>query len=365
MEEVNLIVIGAGAIGLSIAYQLSGRFPELLVIEKEETFGRHTSSRNSEVIHSGIYYPNRSLKAELSVRGNHLLYSFLSTHKINHRKCGKIIVAVNKSEENALLKLKQNGERNQVSGMKILSSQQCKELEPQIKAVSGLYVHSTGILDSHQFMQSLERLIERRGSIIAYKLEVSKINYTDKGFDLYFTNGEHIRTRILINCAGIYADKVAQMAGINLFKNKLKLHLGKGQYYKSTRIKNIRHLIYPLPDPTGHFLGIHLTINLADEIRFGPNLFYTDNLDYHFDNSFKDEFQQAIQRYLPIDPRYLNPDDVGIRPKLQGPDDPVRDFYIREESNRGLPNFINLIGMESPGLTASLAIAEYVDRLIS
>lgn len=364
MGKLKVLIIGAGVVGLAIAQKLSQTTSDLVLVEKEGKFGQHTSSRNSEIIHSGIYYPQNSLKATLCIKGNQMLYDFLKKYKINYQECGKIVAAVNSDEMNALLKLKKNGEKNQVRGLSILSEDECKKLEPQIIAQQGLWVPSTGILDTHQFLKTLEILTEQNRGIIVYNTKVTDIKKSPTGYQVFFDNQESIETEIIINSGGLFADKIAQMVGINIQKYKLKLYWAKGEYYKTTKIKDINHLIFPLPDPAGKFLGIHLTYNLAGEIRFGPNIFYTSTLDYSFDESYKGEFIRAIKRYLDITPLNLSPDETGIRPKLQGPNDSVRDFYIEEESKKGYSKFINLIGIESPGITASLAIADYVGDLI-
>ena len=365
MEKVNILIVGAGVIGLSIARALSEEFEDVVVIEKEESFGRHTSSRNSEVIHSGIYYPQNTLKAKLCVRGIELIYDFCEKNGVPFQNCGKLIVASNEEELTELYKLKENGEKNNVKGLEIIDEIECRELEPQIRVIKALKVNSTGIFDTHKFMQKLEKEAESNDAFIVYDMEVISIKKNENKYIVNFTNGEIFEVNTLINSAGLFSDKIAEMVGIDMQNANLQLHWCKGEYYKTTKVKDIKRLIYPLPDPKGISLGIHLTINLNEEARFGPNAYYVNELNYSMDETHKDAFYDSIIKYIKIDKEHLSLDDCGIRPKLQGPDDDFRDFYIKEESEKGFPNFINLIGIDSPGLTCSLAIAEEVKRILN
>ncbi len=365
MEKVNILIVGAGVIGLSIARALSEEFEDVVVVEKEESFGRHTSSRNSEVIHSGIYYPQNTLKAKLCVRGIELIYDFCEKNGVPFQNCGKLIVASNEEELTELYKLKENGEKNNVKGLEIIDEIECRELEPQIRVIKALKVNSTGIFDTHKFMQKLEKEAESNDAFIVYDMEVISIKKNENKYIVNFTNGEIFEVNTLINSAGLFSDKIAEMVGIDMQNANLQLHWCKGEYYKTTKVKDIKRLIYPLPDPKGISLGIHLTINLNEEARFGPNAYYVNELNYSMDETHKDAFYDSIIKYIKIDKEHLSLDDCGIRPKLQGPDDDFRDFYIKEESEKGFPNFINLIGIDSPGLTCSLAIAEEVKRILN
>ncbi|MDP8200643.1 MAG: NAD(P)/FAD-dependent oxidoreductase [Candidatus Tenebribacter burtonii] len=364
MEQVNILIIGAGIIGLAVAKNLSKEFEDVVLVEAEETFGRHTSSRNSEVIHSGIYYPKGSLKARLCVNGNQALYQYAKENNIPFRNCGKLIVANNKDELSILKEIKNNGEKNRVPNLQIINEVECKKLEPQIIAKYALKVPSTGIIDTHKLMQKLENEAEDNGAFIIYNMKVISIDALDEGYIVNFANGEVFETNIIVNCAGLHSDKIAEMVGIKTKRENLQLHWCKGEYYKSSKIKDIDHLIYPLPDPDGIFLGIHLTINLHGEIRFGPNAYYVDKLNYEMNESYKPEFLKAIKNYMKIDEENFHFDDCGIRAKLQEDGGDFRDFYIKEESEKGFPNFINCIGIESPGLTCCLTIAEEVKKLI-
>ncbi|MDY0150876.1 MAG: NAD(P)/FAD-dependent oxidoreductase [Candidatus Cloacimonas sp.] len=364
MESVRTLVIGAGAIGLAIAYELSKQDSDLVVVEKESSFGKHTSSRNSEVIHAGHYYSPGSLKASLCVDGNKLLYSYLQENSLPHKNTGKIIVSTSPAEETVLQKYLELGTKNRCEGFRLISKDEVTELEPLAKCTSGLYIPSTGIFDTHQYMQSLASKIEEQDAFIVYGMEVETIRRENNKYIVQFLDGEIFQCEYLINSAGLWADQIAIIAGMDTKALNIEQHWCKGEYYKTTKIKGINHLVYPVADPKGVFLGIHLTINLAGEVRFGPNAFYLDKVDYHFEEGFFEEFYTSINRYIDVNRDDLMPDDTGIRPKLQGHAEGFRDFYIKEETANGLPGFINLIGMESPGLTASLAIAKYVASLL-
>jgi L-2-hydroxyglutarate oxidase LhgO len=364
MEKIRTVIIGAGAIGLAIANELSKEDPNLVVVEKENSFGLHTSSRNSEVIHTGHYYPPGSLKAKLCVEGNQLLYKYLEEHSIPHRKTGKIIVANDEEEIRVLGQYKYWGEHNGCTGIRMLEKNEVKNLEPTVSCIKALFIPTTGIFDTHQYMKSLSTSIEENDAFIVYGMEVVSIQKENGHYQLGFANGEYYQCDYVINSAGLWSDQIAELAGMDIENLGLKQHWCKGEYYKTTKLKGIRHLVYPIADPKGIFLGIHLTLNLAGEVRFGPNAFYVNSIDYKFQEEYFEEFYKAVNRYIEIERDNLIPDDTGIRPKLQGPNDGFKDFYIQEETKNGFPSFVNLIGMESPGLTASPAIAKYVKNLL-
>jgi len=365
MEKVRTVIIGAGAIGLAIANELSMQNPDLVVVEKEKSFGMHTSSRNSEVIHTGHYYHPGSLKAKLCVGGNQLLYKYLEEKSIPHKNTGKIIVANDDEEIKVLEQYKNWGEHNGCTGIRMLDKNEVKDLEPTVSCKKAIFIPTTGILDTHRYMKSLVASIEDNDAFIVYGMEVVSIRKENEHYILGFTNGDTFQCNYVINSAGLWSDQIAAMAGMDIVNLGLKQYWCKGEYYKTTKIKGIQHLVYPIADPKGIFLGIHLTINLAGDVRFGPNAFYVDSIDYKFQEEYFEEFFRAVNRYIEIDKDNLIPDDTGIRPKLQGPNNEFRDFYIQEETKNGLPGFVNLIGIESPGLTASPAIAKYVKNLLS
>lgn len=364
MDQTEIIIIGAGIIGLAILERLSKTHKDILLVEQETTFGQHTSSRNSEVIHSGIYYKPGSLKAKLCISGQKKLYQFLKDEKLTYSNCQKIIIASNEDEIPSLHKLYQNGLQNNVKGLKLINQKEIAQLEPQIKAVQGIWVPTTCICDVHQLMKRLLFKAQQNGAIVAFSTKVRGITKKKDHYHLTFSDGYKIQAKTVINAAGLFSDKVAQMAGFDIAKLSYKLNLCKGEYYKSSKIKGIKHLIYPIPDPKGLFLGIHTRLHLDGSISFGPNAYYVDEINYNMDNTYQKEFFKAISKYLTINKEDLTPDYTGIRPKLQGLNQPEKDFLIRNESDLGYPNFINLIGIESPGLTASLAIAKYVQTIL-
>lgn len=367
MDKVDITVIGAGVVGLAVAARLSTRHPSLLVVEKNDSFGRETSSRNSEVVHSGLYYPPGSLKAKFCVRGNPLIYDYLKNKGVKHSRLGKLVVAVNEDENNSLIRLKANGEMNGVEGLKLITASELNALEPEVKGVAALLVPSTGILDSHSLMQSLAADIKAAGACVSYNSEVSSIaKAPGGGFTVKLKDdGYEFETACLINCAGLWSDAVAALCGIDINSQSYKLHFCKGDYFRTSKRLNIKRLVYPVPEADIRGLGIHLTPDLAGGLRFGPDTEYVDALTYTVDEKKKEGFAQSIQYYLPsIQAEELFPDTSGIRPKLQGPNDKFRDFIVAEESSKGFKGLVNLIGIESPGLTSSLAIAEYVEGLI-
>ncbi len=364
MEEVEVLIIGAGIVGLSIAERLSKKYDFVIVAEKEDSFGRHTSSRNSEVIHSGLYYPKDSLKAKLCVQGNQMLYDFLEAQEIAHDRCGKLVIATREEELPILDELFEKGTKNGVKGLEIISSKKAKEMEPLFKTVGALWVPSTGIMDTHSVMKKLEFMTEENGAMISYNTEVIDVEKTDDGYVVIFSDGFKVKSPIVINSAGLWADKVAQLVGLDPEEHNYEIQLCKGEYYKTTRYKNIKHLVYPVPDPTGVSLGIHIRINLNGELSFGPNAYYVDELDYSMDETYHKQFHESVSEYLEIGYDEIWQDDAGIRPKLQKPGEKFRDFVIINEKDKGFPNFINLVGIESPGLTSCLAIAEYVENII-
>ena len=359
--EFDAIVIGAGIVGLAIAHKLSSEYGNILLIEKESTFGRHVSSRNSEVIHSGIYYPPDSLKAKLCIMGNQLLYDFAKKYEINFNNCGKIIVGSNPDELEQLEALMQNGMDNHVEGLEMISGKEVSQREPIIRAAGGLSVPSTGIIDSHGLMHKLEYFITSSESVIVYNTEVTDLTQEDDNYYLSFRNLDYqAKSKIVINSAGLWCDKVSAMMGID----KYKLHLCKGEYYKTSMYRNKLHsLIYPLP--TNISLGTHIILHLDGTIGFGPNAYYVDEVDYSMDDSNKNTFLTHINKYIDLPEEALTEDFSGIRPKIQAPGKPSQDFIIINEKDMGYNNFINLIGIESPGLTSSLAIAEYVLDIIN
>jgi len=369
MERLDVVVVGAGVVGLCVAEELSKILTNILVIERHTTFGQETSSRNSEVIHAGIYYPKDSLKAKTCVEGRALLYEFCLKNKIPHKRLGKLIVANEIAEIRKLEELFKCGLANGVSDLELIDEDKIRELEPNIRAKRAIYSPSTGIIDTHAFMKTLSWLIKENHGLIAYNTELIRINPQKSGFEITVRDekGEEFVffTRILINSAGLNSDKIAILAGLD--KPEYKIKYCKGTYFRLSPSKSrlISHLIYPVPQPQRGGLGIHATLDLAGSVRLGPDDEYVEKIDYEVDPNKAKDFYKSAKEILPfIDLEDLTADMAGIRPKLQGPNEDFRDFIIKDEKDQDLFGLINLIGIESPGLTASLSIARLVKDLV-
>ncbi len=368
--KADITIIGAGVVGLAIAAQVASQDTEVYVLEKNETFGLETSSWHSGVIHSGIYYPEGSLKAKTCVAGNRMLYDLCERYDIGYSRLGKLIVASSDEEIGELNTLLERGRRNRAEGLRLLSKREIKELEPNIEGIAAILSPSTGIIDSHALMQCFIAIATESGAQIAYQTKVVGIEKATDGYRISVedrTGRASFTTRLLINCSGLHCDKVAELAGIDTVKAGYELHYCKGEYFSlgSSKSKLVKRLIYPVPPPKITGVGIHLTLDLDGRMRLGPDIQYVDSIDYTVDNQHKQLFYDSARKFLPsIEYEDLEPEMAGIRPKLQKPNEDIRDFIIRDESDKGLPGFINLIGIESPGLTASPAIAEYVRNLV-
>jgi L-2-hydroxyglutarate oxidase LhgO len=372
MHRADITVIGAGVVGLAIAAEIANEKREVFVVERNETFGQETSSRNSQVVHAGIYYPEGTLKAKTCVAGNTIIYELCNKHGIGHRRLGKIIVAVDDGEMEQLQVLLNRGERNGVDGLKMLDRQQVKRVEPNVRAAAALFSPSSGIVDSHAMMRYFLGKATDNGAKVVYKTKVVGIEKgSNHGYKVFVedqSGGFSFITRVLINCAGLSSERVAELAGIATIEAGYKLYYCKGEYFKLARGKSklVRRLVYPPPKQRGAGLGIHVTPSLDGSILLGPNARYIDVVDYSVDNQQKEPFCDSVREFLPfIQYEDLEPEMAGIRPTLQGPQDEFRDFIIRDEYDKGLPGFINLIGIESPGLTASPAIAKYVADIVN
>ena len=365
MDQVDIVIIGAGIVGLAVAEKLSRQYDDILILEKEASFGRHGSSRNSEVIHSGIYYPADSRKAALCLKGSRMMYQYLEERNIGFRRLGKLVVATSESELGRLEKLLEKGVENSVEGLEIISRDKVRRMEPLVNCRHALWVPSTGILDTHGLMKRLLAEAESRGALAAFNSEVSEIHPVKGGYILCIKGQDfNVKTRIVVNCAGLWSDRIAALAGINPGEAEYGIHWNKGEYYKTSRYRDMPYLIYPLPHPRGETLGIHTVVNLNGELSFGPASYYVNSLDYAVGEENKPHFLESIRTYMDIGEDEIWPSMAGIRAKLQAPGGPERDFIIVNEKARGLPNLINLIGLDSPGLTSCLAIAEYVETLI-
>ncbi|MBI4845016.1 MAG: NAD(P)/FAD-dependent oxidoreductase [Candidatus Omnitrophica bacterium] len=369
MEKVEITIIGAGAVGLAIACGLSKKYRNIVVAERHESFGQETSSRNSEVVHAGIYYPKDSLKARLCVEGKELLYRYCAEHNIAYKRIGKLIVACDDFEVQGLEKLFKHGLRNLVTDMILLSSKEIKRKEPHINAKRAVYSPSTGIFDSHGLMKNLAHESESRGVQIAYSTEVVAIEKQQSDYKITVKDSRGddfcFLSRIVINSAGLNADKVARLAGI---ENKAyEIKYCKGNYFRvhNNKARFLNHLIYPVPGHDGLSLGIHTVLDLSGGLRLGPDVEYIDKIDYNVNDSKKKLFHENARRFLSfIELEDLSPDMAGIRAKLQGPLDGFRDFIIKEETEKGFSGFINLIGIDSPGLTCCFSLAQETEKLV-
>lgn len=364
MTDIDITIIGAGVVGLATAKELSEKYKNIVVVERRSSFGQETSSRNSEVIHSGIHYPPGSLKANLCVEGNRMLYDICDKNDIGYEKLGKLTVATDEEEIGILEALKQRGEENGVDGLVFYESTDIKKIEPYVNAKLAIYSPTSGIIDSHGLMRYFADAAKSKGALIVYNSEITDINKENFGFKFKVKNSDgttqEFTTKILINSAGLCSDKIAEMAGIDIDEVGYRFRLCKGDYFSWNK-SFLHHLIYPIPEKFS--IGIHVGLDLNHGIKFGPNAYFVDEIDYHVESE-KEEFYDSIRKYLPIiDLNDLSPAMSGIRPKLQTQNEDFRDFVICHESEKGLTGLINLIGIESPGLTASPALAKYVSEM--
>jgi L-2-hydroxyglutarate oxidase LhgO len=373
MEKADITVVGAGIIGLAISAAVTKENRAVYVLEKNMSFGQETSSRNSEVIHAGIYYPQGSLKAKTCVAGNRKIYEICQRNGIAFKRLGKLIVASKASELKRLEQLLARGQKNGVLGLEIIDQGRIKSLEPYIKAEAAIYSPHTGIVDSHALMQFFFHRAKSQGAEFVFQTEVKRITRQKGGYEVEVrdADGENFSffSRLLINCAGFNSDLIAELAGIDIQKARYNLKLCKGAYFRVGPEKSrlVKHLIYPEPDQEEISLGIHATPDLGEGLRLGPDAQYIprETMDYNIDNFKKEDFCQAVKDFLPfIEIGDLTADTAGIRAKLQGSEDHFRDFVIADETKLGFPGLIDLIGIDSPGLTASPEIARSVQQIV-
>jgi len=369
MEKTDIAIIGAGAIGLAASCLLSDLKKSIIVVEKNPSFGQETSSRNSEVIHAGIYYPKSSLKAKTCIKGRKLLYDFCSKHNIACKKLGKLIVASGADQIAKLNAIFKNALDLGVKGVRFLDKKEIKKMEPQINTESALFSPETGIFDTHGLMQFFYASSKEKNVDFAFSVEAKAIKKEGPFYKITVQDvqGEpfSFQAKVVINSAGLWADKVAEFVGMNPDKYSYKIHYSRGQYFRisAPRKFSVTHLIYPPPSETD--LGIHVTPDLGGGLRLGPDARYIDNIDYTFHEEEKGAFLDSVREFLPaLKPDDIIPDTAGVRPKLQGAGEAFRDFVIQDEREKGFPGFINLIGIESPGLTSALAIAEMVRDIV-
>ena len=376
IDHFDVAIIGAGVVGLALAQRLSeDKFManrRIVLLDQESSFGQHISSRNSEVIHAGIYYPSGTQKARLCVRGKELLYEHCQRYSVPHRRLGKLIVA-GPGETGELERLENQGISNGVTDLVMLDRQALISRESAVAGAAALFSPSSGIVDAHDYMLSLLHLAEINGVLFAPRTQVLAIDSETDCFAVATRIGTgddqdsyRFRCTVLINCAGLEATSLGRKIGGINEATLPRLYLCKGDYFSYQRSNPFKHLIYPVPEANTVGLGIHATLDMAGRLRFGPDTQYLDsidldNIDYQVDPGKAEAFSGAIRRYFPaLDANHLSPDYAGIRPKLAGPGQAPADFLIQRTDQHGIPGLVQLFGIESPGLTASLAIAEEV-----
>lgn len=370
MPDFEYTIIGAGVVGLAIAARLSETSRHVVVLEKNDKYGLETSSRNSEVVHAGIYYAPGSLRALLCVEGRELLYEICGTYGLSHARCTKIITATNELELEKLEAITNNGRANGVE-LRMLDARETHQLEPNIRTVSSLYSPQTGILSAHELMDFFHHRAVDQGVTVQLRCIVKAIARKQSGYEITVREEDAdstFTTEKVINAAGLHADKVAALAGIDIDKAGYRLAYAKGSYFAVVPAKAnlVSRLVYPVPSNEG--LGVHALRDLGGRLKFGPDVEYVEegNFDYRVDEMKLHAFAESIRRILPqINDEDLTPDMSGIRPKLQRKGELPKDFIICHEKERGLEGFVNLIGIDSPGLTASPAIARHVQRLLN
>lgn len=361
MERVECVVVGAGVVGLAVARALALAGREVVVLEKADAVGTETSSRNSEVVHAGIYYPAGSLMARLCVEGRRRLYAYCEARGVPHRRCGKLIVATNAEEAGRLETIRLRAAENGVTDLKPLTAAEVRELEPELATAGALLSPSTGIVDSHAYMQALLADAEAAGAMLALLSPLETARVTAQGFELTVGGAEPtvLACDRLVNAAGLHAPALARRIEGMPEASIPPAHYAKGNYFTLARPAPFRRLVYPVPVPGG--LGTHLTLDLGGQARFGPDVEWVDTIDYRVDPARAASFYGAIRRYWPgLPDGALEPGYSGIRPKIVPQGAPAQDFVVQGPGDHGVAGLVNLFGIESPGLTASLAIAETV-----
>jgi len=366
--DAQVLVIGAGVVGLAIAAEIAAHERQVLVLECNDRTGAETSARNSEVVHAGIYYPPGSLKARLCLSGKQLLYDYCEANGVAVRRCGKLLVATSEAEIPRLEALRANAAQNGVTDLQWLSAEQVSVIEPQVSCVAGCLSPSTGVVDSHGLMQSLAGRLQASHGEVVLQTKVVGIRRDRSLFKVEFEScGESgsLSCEQLVIAAGHGAPALGRGIGYSGDYQSPRGYFALGHYYRADTSIRVSHLVYPMPD--GAWLGTHLTLDIDGGIKFGPDNQWIGGLDYEFDDSLerRQQFAREIQRYLPgIEAQQLRPDYTGIRPKIYTEGEPPPDFAIHGPRDHGLNNLVCLYGIESPGLTASLAIGEYVTGLL-
>ena len=361
MEQVDAVVVGAGVVGLAVARALAMAGVETIVVEAADMIGTGTSSRNSEVIHAGIYYPTGSLKARTCVAGKTMLYAYAEEKGVPYRRCGKLIVATSEAQNRTLEQIKAKAAANGVGDLTWLSPEDVRTLEPEVACTGALLSPSTGIIDSHSLMLAYQGDAEDHGAFLAFNAPFLRGRVADDGFVLEIGGDEPMTLKcgMLINAAGLFAPEItSKMDGLDRAFVP-KAHFAKGNYYTMMGARPFKHLVYPVPEEGG--LGVHVTIDLGGQVKFGPDVEWIDELNYDVDPRRADGFYDAIRSYYPgLKDGTIEPGYAGIRPKLSGKGEPAADFVVQGPADHGVPGLVNLLGIESPGLTASMAIAGQV-----
>jgi L-2-hydroxyglutarate oxidase LhgO len=364
LDRVDAVVVGAGLVGLALARALALDGREVVILEAEDAIGTHTSSRNSEVIHAGIYYPKGSLKARACVEGRERLYAYCAEHGVPHRRCGKLIVASDEAQMPELEGILSQAHANGVADVVRVAAAEARALEPELSCVAALHSPSTGIIDSHALMLAYLGDAQAAGAMLALKSPLQHGVVRAEGIELHVAGAEPILARAVVNSAGLRAPSIARtIQGYPEALAPRELY-AKGNYYSLARRAPFSRLVYPVPEPGG--LGVHVTLDLAGQARFGPDVEWVDSIDYGVDPGRAARFYSAIRRYWPgLPDGALEPGYAGIRPKISGPGEPAADFVVQGPREHGVPGLVNLFGIESPGLTASLALADDVAALLT
>ncbi|MCD2511840.1 NAD(P)/FAD-dependent oxidoreductase [Comamonas endophytica] len=363
-ESVDCVVIGAGVVGLAVARALALQGREVMVLEAADAIGTGTSSRNSEVIHAGIYYPEGSLKARLCVRGKQLLYAYCAERGVPFQRCGKLIVATSEAQRSTLEAIRAKALANGVDDLALLDAAQAQALEPALHCVAALHSPSTGIIDSHALMLSLQGDLENAGGLVALHARVTGAQVLPEGILLHTADGMELLARTVVNSAGLQAPDLARsFEGLPPAAVPVA-HYAKGSYFTLAGRSPFSRLIYPVPEAAG--LGVHLTLDMGGQAKFGPDVEWVGSPDdLVVDPRRGDVFYAAVRAYWPALPDgALAPGYAGIRPKINAPDAPAADFVLQGPREHGVPGLVNLFGIESPGLTSCLALAEEVTQMV-
>ena len=360
----DVTIIGAGVVGLSIAKFCSEQGYSVVVLEQESRAGEGISSRNSGVLHAGIYYPENSLKTKFCISGNRLLYEYANDKRINHKRIGKYIIASHENDIEKLHKIYNQGIKNLVE-VDLLSNRKMKEIYPDLKIEEAIFSPNTGIIDVPELISALEGDIQHNGGLISFKTNFIAAEKIDQGFKIICNDGSsyEIDTRYLVNASGLYSDTISQKIDALSERHFSSIKYAKGHYFKYNGNHPFTTLVYPLANEFSS--GLHVGFDLSDQIRFGPDIAWVDQIDFSFDESLKGKFIESIKQYWPqIDSSKLHPDYVGIRPKLQSFNETMKDFSIKGFNDHGVDGLINIQGVESPGVTSCLSIGKHVLNLI-